>query len=280
MQASAATLTQIPPPLFQGRRKDGVRLYVLGLLLAVGAHSAAGVGVHRLPVSKPPVRVSMAVTKTQKPPPPPPPEEKKPEPEKPKEKPPKPEIAKAPPAPPPPNAPPPKEPPKKPVPILSGVTLESTVQGPGNFQVAVGNTLFDDPNKNKSKPTDVQRYTAPVYREAPAPPKTGGVGKDMGVFKPVPKFSVSAEPEVLREVKAPYPPDARRDGIEGVVELRVELWEDGTVRSVKVVRSLNPSLDTAAVDAMRKFLFKPATVDGVAVQYVIPRYSFRFELQG
>jgi protein TonB len=83
---------------------------------------------------------------------------------------------------------------------------------------------------------------------------------------------------VAREFKAAYPSTARSQGIEGVVELRVEIWEDGTVRSATVVRSLGYGLDEAAVGAMRRFLFKPATVDGKAVQYVISKYSFRFEL--
>lgn len=279
---ASTTLPRVPPALFQ-KRKDGVALYALGLLLALTAHAVAGVGAANAPVRKPPVRIEMAVVKKVKPPPPPPVEDK-PEPPKPKEPPPK-KIAKAPPpieppAPPPPNATPPPEPPKKPVPILSGISLESTVKGPGNFNVAVGNTLYEDPNKNKARPEDVQKYSAPAYRQAPAPPQTGGTGMDKGVFKPVPKFQISTEPEVMREVKAPYPADAKRDGIEGVVELRVELWQDGTVRTVKVVRPLHPSLDQAALEAMKKFTFKPATVDGQPVQYVIPRYSFRFELQG
>lgn len=281
--AASTTLPAVPAALFS-KRKDGKALYAVGLLFALAMHAAAGVGASNAPVRKPPVRVEMAMVKKVKPPPPPPPpEEAKPEPPKPKEPPPK-KLAKAPapvepPAPPPPNSTPPAEPPKKPVPILSGISLESTVNGPSNFQVAVGNTLYDDPNKNKAKPGDVQKYSAPAYRPAPAA-QTGGTGMDKGVFKPVPKFQISTEPEVLREVKAPYPPDAKRDGIEGVVELRVELWQDGTVRTVKVVRPLHPSLDQAALDAMKKFTFKPATVDGQPVQYIIPRYSFRFELQG
>lgn len=282
--ADNMAVAPVPPALFQ-RKRDGVGLYALGLLVALVGHAFAGVTAMNAKVSKPPVRISMAITKPKPPPPPPPPEQPKEEPPKPKEPPPK--KVKAPlekpiepPAPPPPNAPPPKEPPKKPVPILSGITLDSTVEGPSSFQVAVGNTMYDDPNKNKARPGDVQPYSAPQYRQAPAPPKTGGTNTDKGVYKPVPKFQVTTEPEVLREVKAPYPADAKRDGIEGVVECKVELWDDGTVRSVKVVRSLHPSLDAAAVDALKKFLFKPAQVDGKPVQYTIPRYSFRFELQG
>ena len=282
--AQNPTVGTVPPALFQ-RRKDGVGLYALGLLVALVGHAAAGATAMNAKVSKPPVRISVTMSKPKPPPPPPAPEPEQPKEEKPKEPPPKKVKAPVekpiePPAPPPPNAPPPKEPPKKPVPILSGVTLESTVEGPGNFQVAVGNTMYDDPNKHKTRPGDVQRYSADTYRKAPAPPMTGGTNPDKGIYKPVPKFQVTSEPEVLREMKVFYPPDAKRDGIEGVVELRVELWDDGTVRSVKIVRSLHPSLDAAAVEAMRKFLFKPAQVDGKPVQYTIPRYNFRFELQG
>jgi len=252
------------------------------LLLALMAHVGAGVGANSAKVAPPPVRITVEMIKKE-PPPPPPVEVKEPEPPKPeppKPPPPKKMLAKAPepPAPPPPNnSDPPPEPPKKPVPILSGVTLESTVEGPSTFQVAVGNTMYDDPNKNKSKPGEVQKYSAPVYREAPAA-TTGGTNTDKGVYKPVPKFSVSTEPEVEAEVKIPYPLQAKQAAIEGVVELRVEIWQDGTVRSVKVVRGLGYGLDEAAVEAMKRYRFKPATQDGKPVQYTIPRFLYRFEL--
>lgn len=271
------------PPLFGGKR-DSYGLYAAGLLLAVAIHAGAGISAYNAPVSKPPVRITAVIKKAEPPPPPPPPAPEPPKPEPPKPPPPKKVLAKAPveppkepPAPPPPNSEPPKEPPKKPVPILSGVTLESTVEGPSSFAVAVGNTMYDDPNKNKSKPGEVQKYSAPVYREAPAK-ETGGTSTEKGVWKPVPKFSVSTEPEVLQEVKAPYPVQARQAAIEGVVECRVEIWQDGTVRSVKVVRGLGYGLDEAAVEALKKFRFKPATVDGQPVQYTIPKFVYRFEL--
>lgn len=278
----------VPPSLFgDGKKREGMALYALGLMLAAGIHVGAGVTTMRLKVAEKPKTITMAMVKKAPPPPPPPPEQpKEPEPPKPKELPKK--VAKSPvkppdptPAPPPPNATPPKDPPKKPVPILSGLTLESTTNAPSSFNVAVGNTLYDDPNKNKEKPGNVQKYSAPAYKEAPAPQTTGGSGdgRNRGPFKPAPKFSISTEPEVAREAKPPYPPQARAAGIEGVVELRVEIWQDGTVRSVKVVRGLGYGLDEAAVDAMKRYVFKPATMDGVAVQYVIPRFLFRFELQ-
>jgi protein TonB len=267
--------------LFTHRKREGTWLYALGLALALGLHAAGIVGAQKLKTTRRgPTRVEMAMVKKEPPPPPPPPVETKKEPPKPKEPPKK--VAKAfvkpDTPPPPPNQAPPKDAPKKPVPILAGVTLESTVEGPSGFQVAVGNTLYEDPNLNKSKPQDVKPYAAPVYREAP--PVKPVVKKEVRVFKPVPKFSVSTEPEVQQEVKAVYPSDARQAGIQGVVELRVELWEDGTVRMAKVVRGLGYGLDEAAVEAIMRFRFKPATVDGVPVQYTIPRYAFRFVLEG
>jgi TonB family protein len=47
---------------------------------------------------------------------------------------------------------------------------------------------------------------------------------------------------------------------------------------VEVLKSLDPRLDQAAVEAARKMRFKPALRDGVPVQIRIP-YSFVFVLE-
>ncbi len=65
-----------------------------------------------------------------------------------------------------------------------------------------------------------------------------------------------------------YSEPARKAKIQGMVLLAVAINADGTVDAVKVVCSLEPSLDQNSVDAIKKWKFTPATKDGnpVAVQ--------------
>lgn len=56
-----------------------------------------------------------------------------------------------------------------------------------------------------------------------------------------------------------YPRSCRERGIEGTVELLIDVSDMGIVKDVKVVRSSgNDDLDRAAVEAMRKAHFSPA----------------------
>lgn len=72
-------------------------------------------------------------------------------------------------------------------------------------------------------------------------------------------------PVARRKVDPGYDPDAVRDRIEGVVVLYAIIHHDGTVDSVKVVRSLDPRLDDNAVKALRLWQFDPARRNGAAV---------------
>ena len=87
-------------------------------------------------------------------------------------------------------------------------------------------------------------------------------------------------PEVIHRVDAVYPKDAMRARGEGVVVLAATVGADGVVSDVEVVRHADgwPSLDQAAVDAVRQFTYKPAMKDGepVATQiHVKMEFSLR-----
>ncbi|MGV3625223.1 MAG: energy transducer TonB [Archangium sp.] len=203
-------------------------------------------------------------------PPPEPPkveEEKPPEPEPPKleipkvKPPPQKLVAKAeapPPKedlPPPPNQDPPKEVPQEPVPIVIGVTMDSTT-ATGGFAVQVGNTTYGKASKTVTDPNAVKAYSAPKY----APPG-----------------SADTEPTISGEVKIDYPPEARKADIEGTVRMRVTIDENGVVTAVTVLSGPGYGLNEAARDAMKRFKWKPATKGGEAVGYTIT-YAYTFLL--
>ncbi len=65
--------------------------------------------------------------------------------------------------------------------------------------------------------------------------------------------------------------EARAARIQGTVLLNLVVRADGTAGSISVLRSLEPSLDAKAIEAVSRWKFKPAMKDGkpVAVQSTI-----------
>ena len=87
-----------------------------------------------------------------------------------------------------------------------------------------------------------------------------------GVAKP--GSGISA-PQVEKEVKPAYPGAALQAGVSGNVTLECVVNPDGSVGEVRVVQPVEPSLDQAAVDALKQWRFKPGTKDGQAVPVMV-----------
>jgi protein TonB len=66
----------------------------------------------------------------------------------------------------------------------------------------------------------------------------------------------------VRKVEPEYSEEARVAGLEGNVELRVEIDAAGRVTNVQVTRSLGMGLDEQAMESAKEWLFKPAVKDG------------------
>ncbi|MBI5549440.1 MAG: TonB family protein [Deltaproteobacteria bacterium] len=191
-----------------------------------------------------------------KPPPPPPPEPPQPKeeerrkaepvkvakalklPPSPKDAPPPP--PKTEPSPPEPNELPPPD--AKPnAPLMIGISMSSTTIA-GGFAAPVGNTLYGSAPKTAPKPEEVKPY---------APPPPGG--------RYVPPFKVTRLPELVADFKAPSPEDARMLGLEGQVMLRLTVDGGGKVARATLIKGCGHGLDEAALDAVRRFRFRPGT---------------------
>ncbi len=76
-----------------------------------------------------------------------------------------------------------------------------------------------------------------------------------------------------------YPAAARREKLEGLVLLRVEVSEDGAALKVEVEQSSgHKSLDTAALDAVQRWHFEPARAAGRAIK-ARAQVPIRFKLE-
>ncbi|HMK73829.1 MAG TPA: TonB family protein, partial [Myxococcaceae bacterium] len=148
---------------------------------------------------------------------------------------------------PPPNDTPPEQDPGPPAPVVVGLTLRSTTVA-GTVAAPVGNTLMGKPAESASAPGDV----APLY-------------------------VVDTQPELLEEVKIPYPAEARRLLVAGSVVVRLTIDAEGRVVRASLVSGPGHGLNEAALDALKGFRFRPASRGGKAMATQIT-YTYTFSL--
>jgi TonB family protein len=109
---------------------------------------------------------------------------------------------------------------------------------------AAQQTPSSTPPQTAPAPTDP---TLPSVDQTPAPSKIGG--------------RVSA-PVVIHSVEAEFSDYARRKQICGVNLVSLIVDANGMPQNVHIARSLEPSLDEKALEAVRQYRFKPAMKDG------------------
>jgi TonB family protein len=102
-----------------------------------------------------------------------------------------------------------------------------------------------------------------------------GGGTGGGPFRPGAGIE---PPSLLREVKAGYTDEARRQRIQGDVDLEIVVRRDGSVGDVRVLRGLGAGLSSKAIEAVRQWRFSPARRRGAAVD-VIVTVSVAFKLR-
>ncbi len=78
-------------------------------------------------------------------------------------------------------------------------------------------------------------------------------------------------PVLIHEQKPEYTADAMRAKLQGTVELEAVIMADGKVGEVRVLKSLDRAfgLDEKAIEAAKKWTFKPGTRQGVPVAVIV-----------
>jgi TonB family protein len=120
---------------------------------------------------------------------------------------------------------------------------------------------------------------APAATTAPPPPQsaepaaqstTDAPWPPAGVFRFQPGGDVTA-PRIIKSARPEYTAEAMRAKIQGVVTLEAVVQPDGTVREVRIKRSLDRKfgLDDAAVKSVKDYRFTPGMKDGVAVPVLV-----------
>lgn len=90
-------------------------------------------------------------------------------------------------------------------------------------------------------------------------------GERASVEKPLSVRGKVEPPVPIFKPDPEYPESARAARIEGKVIVEAIIGEDGSVESVQVTQSV-PELDQAALDAIKQWRYKPATLDGEPVR--------------
>jgi TonB family protein len=102
-------------------------------------------------------------------------------------------------------------------------------------------------------PTATPEFSAPkIVKDAPAPPPG----------MPVRVGGAIKAPAKLADVRPVYPAAAQKAGIEGWVILRAVIDTQGAVKTVDVLRSVEPDLSTAAMAAVKQWKFSPTLLNG------------------
>ena len=77
------------------------------------------------------------------------------------------------------------------------------------------------------------------------------------------------EAKIIKRAIPIYPPLAKQARISGVVRLEGIIAKDGTIQKLRVL-SGHPLLVTAAVEAVRQWVYSPTQLNGQAVEVIAP----------
>jgi TonB family protein len=87
-----------------------------------------------------------------------------------------------------------------------------------------------------------------------------------------------SKPILLNEIEAEYSDYGRKERIQGICVVSLIVDAKGVPQNVHVIRSLEPSLDDNAVDAVKQWRFKPAMKDGTTPVPVMVTVEVDFHL--
>lgn len=85
-------------------------------------------------------------------------------------------------------------------------------------------------------------------------------------------------PRLIKKVDPVYPEEAKKERVEGIVILEATTDEQGDVAHVKVLKSKDPLLNEAAIDAVRQWKYEPFYIKGKP-HGVVFTITVRFKLE-
>jgi TonB family protein len=132
------------------------------------------------------------------------------------------------------------------------------------------------PDAGSSQPQQQEKeITTPAPKEeiiTPAPKNEDTSDNPMRITADV------VQPVLIHKVNPEYPEIARKARIQGVVIMEAVITKEGTIEDVKVLRGVHKILDQAAVNSVKQWRYKPATLNGQPVK-VYSTVTVKFTLK-
>jgi TonB family protein len=98
------------------------------------------------------------------------------------------------------------------------------------------------------------------------------------IFISAAMFAQTKGPQVRFKIEPEYTKQARKAKLQGLVAVSFTVDTQGNPKDIRVVRSLGKGLDEKAVEALKKWVFYPATKDGAPIDYkATVDFSFKLE---
>ena len=156
-------------------------------------------------------------------------------------------------------------------------------QGPGN--AAVSPPVIPKA-ETKVVPKEIPKAETKVETkvDAPppkvAPPKTENVAPPVEVVKPSPPRpkGPSREAQPDNQAQPEIPDELKHSSFKSFVRVKVEIDTDGSFTPILRTSSGNADIDSRVLEALKKWKWKPALKDGIAVKSV-QLFKFEFEVQ-
>lgn len=132
----------------------------------------------------------------------------------------------------------------------------------------------------RNLPEPAQLDSAPLPQEIPLPPLPPAPAAESAGPQPAGEAPATApgtpvaQPapppqlvpgELIFKVKPQYPPAARAARIQGSVVMHAVIGTDGTIQELRLIRG-NPLLVNAAMEAVKKWRYRPYSLDGTPVE--------------
>lgn len=76
---------------------------------------------------------------------------------------------------------------------------------------------------------------------------------------------LTVRPRPIFQGEPQYPPELKRNRIEGEVRLEFVIGKDGSVRDIRILKSSNPAFEEPTIRAVRKWRFEPGERSGEKV---------------
>ena len=160
--------------------------------------------------------------------------------------------------------------PDQPIPGPAAPSTEPTAPSTSGSGSSSGPAQGDPNGVENGDPNGVLLGTGPI----------GSTGHGLGTSNDVPLTVGGAviRPVLLDKIEPQYTETARRVRLEGTVIVQAVIDEQGRVVDVKILKPLPMGLDKAAVDAVSRWRFQPATLHGRPVKvYYSLTVNFRVQ---